>query len=565
MNSGEQSTEDAAVVIRAEVGAALGHKDSSGVDQPFHENLGFKGQAITFSGEGSVRLEEGSGFSNASGFTLQAFVKRLSDPSNLVPLPGTPAPADTIPLIEHAIELPTGAVVPVIRLSLRTDGSVVSSVVNLDTGLFEHIASDPGVVPPNQDWYDREAGWVHLAMTMDVVTDEAEASSTVHSLFVDGHLVPGGTLTGPSSQDAFDTPGPGLWFFGPGRGSDPDPVDASNRALMLDEIAVSDVARTVEELRRDAYVAQDPSKFGPWPLGSIPAGLDPEDAFWPTDPAAPGTPLITDWSQEKENLGSQLFSSTLLSKSGSVSCSSCHKLNGDLADPGQQFSVGQHGALTVFNTPSILNAAFGSVKTFEGKAQSLEDQVVFPLENPDEMGPQEVADVVNRLNAIPAAKDAFNSAFETPAGPGATEENLAAALGIFMRTRLSGGSEFDNGLGALSMADKGRGLFFGKARCFACHRGSAFQDNSFHNIGTITDTANISGLGETNGRSGDMWALKTPGLRNVENTGPFFHDGSRGTLHQVVEHYNDPFAGGNRSGCRSDAGSKPPPARPRAR
>ncbi|RYF89145.1 MAG: c-type cytochrome [Chitinophagaceae bacterium] len=223
-------------------------------------------------------------------------------------------------------------------------------------------------------------------------------------------------------------------------------------------------------------------------------------------------------------LGKVLFSEKLLSRDSSVSCASCHKPDYAFADT-VAFSVGIFGKLTSRNTPSVLNMKNRPYYFWDGRAASLHEQSLIPIENPDEMG-------------LPVAK-AF--------GQRPNAKNLALAIAAFEETLETVDSKFDdwaNNLSELSEAEeRGRELFVGnKAKCFDCHSMEDFTDDEFKNIGLFNgrDLADIGRFGIT-GVESDKGKFKTPGLRNVGVTAPYMHDGRFKTLEQVVAYYNTPF------------------------
>lgn len=240
-------------------------------------------------------------------------------------------------------------------------------------------------------------------------------------------------------------------------------------------------------------------------------------------------------------LGKVLFSEKLLSRDSSVSCASCHKPEFAFADT-VAFSVGIYGKLTSRNTPSVLNMKNRPYYFWDGRAASLHEQSLIPIENPDEMG-LPVATAVERLNQSPQYVRLFKKAF----GQRPNAKNLALAIAAFEETLETVDSKFDdwsNNLGELSDAEeRGRQLFVGsKAKCFDCHSMEDFTDDEFKNIGLFNgrDLADIGRFAIT-GNESDKGKFKTPGLRNVGVTGPYMHDGRFKTLEQVVAYYNTPF------------------------
>lgn len=244
----------------------------------------------------------------------------------------------------------------------------------------------------------------------------------------------------------------------------------------------------------------------------------------------------------KATLGKKLFSEKILSKDSSVSCASCHIPKFAFADTAA-FSVGIEGKLTKRNTPSVLNMKNRPYYFWDGRAASLEEQALMPIQNPDEMGLTiEVA--VKRLNENREYKMLFQKIFnQSP-----TTENLAAAFSAFEQTLETVDSKFDdwsNNMGKLSASEeRGRQLFIGdKAKCFDCHRMEDFTNDEFKNIGLYNGRdLNDAGLYNITKKESDLGKFKTPGLRNVAVTAPYMHNGKFKTLEQVLTYYNNPSA-----------------------
>jgi len=259
-----------------------------------------------------------------------------------------------------------------------------------------------------------------------------------------------------------------------------------------------------------------------------PAGLAP--VKHPAD--NPSTP-------EKIELGKQLYFDKRLSEDKTVSCASCH-------DPAKGWSNGEAVASGVGlkkggrSAPSVINAAYYTTQFWDGRAKSLEDQALGPIQNPIEMN-MKMIDAVQRINEIPGYREQFQKVFGNPE---ANDANIAKAISAFERTVLSGDAPYDKfkagDQSALSeAAQRGMKLFFGKARCSACHVGPNFSDSAFHNIGLDSKDP---GRYEISKLKGDMGAMKTPTLREIARSAPYMHNGSLKTLEEVIAHYNK---GGN--------------------
>jgi cytochrome c peroxidase len=244
----------------------------------------------------------------------------------------------------------------------------------------------------------------------------------------------------------------------------------------------------------------------------------------------------------KAGLGKRLFNEKMLSKDSSISCASCHKPSYAFADT-VAFSIGIYGKPTSRNTPSVLNVKNRPYYFWDGRAGSLEEQALMPIENPDEMG-LPIDEAVKRLNASAYYRQAFQSVFKQKP----TAKNLAAAFAAFEKTLETVDSKFDdwaNDLGKLSASEeRGRQLFIGsKAKCFDCHLMEDFTDDNFKNIG-LFDGKDFKDKGrfEITKNEKDLGSFKTPGLRNVAITAPYMHDGRFKTLEEVISFYNNPSA-----------------------
>lgn len=240
-------------------------------------------------------------------------------------------------------------------------------------------------------------------------------------------------------------------------------------------------------------------------------------------------------------LGKKLFFEPMLSADSSVSCSSCHRPAFAFADT-VAFSAGIGGKLTRRNVPSVLNMKNRPYFFWDGRAHSLEEQALMPIQNPDEMG-LPIAAAVQRLNQHPQYARLFQQCFHEPA----TAKNLGLALAAFEATLETVDSKFDdwsNNVGKLTASEeRGRQLFVGsKARCFECHSEEDFTDDSFKSIGLFNaDELNDSGQYLITRRKADIAQFKVPGLRNVALTAPYMHNGMFRTLEEVIDYYVNPY------------------------
>jgi cytochrome c peroxidase len=236
---------------------------------------------------------------------------------------------------------------------------------------------------------------------------------------------------------------------------------------------------------------------------------------------------------EKVALGKQLFFDPRLSGDNTKSCASCHLSEKAFTD-GLAKAIGAGGKQLSRNTPGLLNAGFYTSYFWDGRAGSLEEQALFPLQSADEMN-QKLDELEKELNAISGYAKQFQTAF----GTRVTRVGIAKALAAFERTLVSRNSPFDRYLAgdtnAMSEeARQGWELFKGDAGCIRCHNGPNFSDSKFYRLGT---TFIDKGRGAITGEKRDDYAFRTPGLREVAKTAPYLHDGSLQTLTQVVEFY----------------------------
>ncbi len=245
----------------------------------------------------------------------------------------------------------------------------------------------------------------------------------------------------------------------------------------------------------------------------IPLGLD---LYMPVPEDNPMT-------AEKIELGLRLFNDRRLSRDGSIACASCHNPERAFAD-GRAIAIGVFGRKGRRNAPALINRGWGRSFFWDGRVPTLEEQVLKPIEDPNEMD-LPVADAAGRV--------------------GLTPEDLSRALASYVRSIMSGNSPYDrfvNGERTALSAEQQAGLqiFRGKGNCTACHVGPNFTDERLHNTGVAWRQA--TGSGQATGYFADPGAgngtFKTPTLREVARTAPYMHDGSLATLEDVVEFYD---------------------------
>lgn len=239
--------------------------------------------------------------------------------------------------------------------------------------------------------------------------------------------------------------------------------------------------------------------------------------------------------EERVTLGRMLFYEPRLSKSGELSCNSCHPLDNWGVD-NEPTSPGHDGQRGTRNSPSVYNAAMQVAQFWDGRAKTVEEQALGPILNPVEMAMPSEAAVVEVLQEIPGYVDAFAEAF--PEDPTITFEKVGVAIGAFERYLVTP-SRFDAYIagdgGALTSRER-QGLDeFIAAGCPSCHSGPGFGGTMFQKLGVAAPyPSNDLGRFEQSKRESDRYVFKVPSLRNVAKTGPYLHDGSVEDLSEVV-------------------------------
>ncbi|HVR66209.1 MAG TPA: cytochrome c peroxidase [Verrucomicrobiae bacterium] len=238
-------------------------------------------------------------------------------------------------------------------------------------------------------------------------------------------------------------------------------------------------------------------------------------------------------------LGEHLFMDPLLSGNNQSSCATCHQPGNNWQD-GVPKAMGLDGMPLPRRTPTLWNMAWGNLYFWDGRAKTLEEQVLGPMQNPREMG-QQMEQLVSELSASTEYQQLFAAAF--PESPTVDEKTISRALATYVRTIVSAEAPFDRWIAgdesAISdSAKRGYTVFAGKGNCAACHSGWNFTDNSFQDIGLPGEDR---GRGEVLKLAKLDFAFKTPTLRNVAERGPYMHDGSVATLEAVIDHYNGRF------------------------
>ena len=236
---------------------------------------------------------------------------------------------------------------------------------------------------------------------------------------------------------------------------------------------------------------------------------------------------------EKVALGKQLFFDERLSSDGSKSCYSCHVCEHGLTD-GLAKAIGAGNKPLTRNSPTLWNIGYHREFYWDGRSNTLEKQAMAAWTGAN-MGANS-DEIVGKLNALQDYKAQFQKVFQSDATP----DNVVKAIAAFERTLISGNTAWDRWMAgdntAISMsAYRGWNIFQG-IKCNNCHDGVLFTDQQYHNIGIGMDQQQPDpGRGKVTNRSEEMGAFKTPTLRDVARSGPYFHDGSAQTLEEAVD------------------------------
>lgn len=261
---------------------------------------------------------------------------------------------------------------------------------------------------------------------------------------------------------------------------------------------------------------------------------------WVLPDIAP-SPLNNRMDDKKAELGKMLFFDPRVSGRGDMSCATCHDPRLGWSD-GLATAHGDNSKVLSRATPSIINVGFNTILMWDGRAQTLEDQAMGPVTNPDEMH-NTVKNLVLTLKGIPGYAKGFKEAFW---GLKITPMVIRRSIAMFQRKIVANNSPFDkwvrgDGSAMNDQQISGFEVFKSekKGNCTVCHRPPNFTDNGFHNIGLASFEDHSPDLGRYFQKRVNMTkgAFKTPQLRNIAKNAPYFHDGSAATLMDVVEHY----------------------------
>jgi cytochrome c peroxidase len=235
-------------------------------------------------------------------------------------------------------------------------------------------------------------------------------------------------------------------------------------------------------------------------------------------------------------LGKKLFFDPRLSKSGFISCNSCHNLSMGGSD-NLKTSVGDHWHQGPINSPTVLNSSMSLAQFWDGRAVDLKAQAGGPIANPGEMAFSHAL-AVGMLESIPAYTAEFKQVFGTDK---IDIDKVTTAIAEFENTLVTPNSRFDRWLKGDKKAITANELagykLFKESGCVGCHNGPAVGGNSFQKMGVVEPykTSNpAEGRIAVTGEDADRFTFKVPSLRNVELTYPYFHDGAANTLPEAV-------------------------------
>jgi cytochrome c peroxidase len=248
-------------------------------------------------------------------------------------------------------------------------------------------------------------------------------------------------------------------------------------------------------------------------------------------------PILTE-----TQLGEKLFFEKALSRDSTISCGTCHKPEFAFAD-NTPVSAGVGGRPGERNTPSAMNQTERNFYFWDGRAETLEEQALGPMENHIEMD-FPLSLTVRRLKKDPLYTQAFAAVY----GAAPSRELIASAIAAFERTLETSQSRFDryikgeDTLNFTASEKRGLSIFNSRAKCFECHFGVDFTGgDQFRNIGIYNGKKyNDSGRFKITGKASDEGRFKVPGLRNIAQTAPYMHNGMLKTLRDVIDYYDQP-------------------------
>lgn len=288
-----------------------------------------------------------------------------------------------------------------------------------------------------------------------------------------------------------------------------------------------------KESKNEKKVAENPEYIALQKTASSMFGKLPEIAENPKNAV----------TEDKVALGKKLYFDNRLSKDNKQSCNTCHNLETYGVD-NLSTSPGNDGEFGTRNSPTVFNAALHMSQFWDGREPDVEAQAGGPILNPVEMAMPSEEIVVERLSKIEEYNKQFASVFPNDENP-INYNNIQNAIGAFERTLLTP-SRFDDFIGgdinALTENEKEGLQLFISTGCVACHSGNVLGGNIYQKFGVYddywkhTNSENIDeGKFEVTKNENDKYVFKSPSLRNIEKTYPYFHDGSVTDLNEAVK------------------------------
>jgi len=244
-------------------------------------------------------------------------------------------------------------------------------------------------------------------------------------------------------------------------------------------------------------------------------------------------PADNPMTPEKVALGRQLFFDERLSSDGSRSCYSCHVCEKGLTD-GLPKAIGAGNKQLPRSSPTLWNIGYHKEFYWDGRSGSLEKQALAAWTGAN-MGAK-ADEIATKLNALEGYRTQFQKVFQTDVTP----DNIVKAIAAYERTIMSGNTAWDRwkagDTNAISQSAWRGWNIFQAIKCNNCHDGVLFTDQQYHNVGIGMDQKEPDpGRGKVTNRPEDTGAFKTPTLRDIAKSAPYFHDGSAATLEEAVD------------------------------
>jgi len=265
-------------------------------------------------------------------------------------------------------------------------------------------------------------------------------------------------------------------------------------------------------------------------IAAVAVGVRAEEPIQPIQP-------VKEINQALAELGKKLYFDPRLSKSGFISCNSCHNLSMGGTD-NLKTSIGDKWQQGPINSPTVLNSSLSVAQFWDGRAADLKEQAGGPIANPGEMASSHTL-AVDVVASIPGYVREFKLVF---GGNEINIDRITDAIAEFEKTLVTPNSRFDQWLlgdaDAISTFEREGYELFKTSGCVACHNGEAVGGNSFQKMGIVEpyQTQNgVEGRVAVTGKDADRFTFKVPTLRNVELTYPYFHDGEAETLTEATD------------------------------